>query len=146
MNMQYVLLAWLFALCAVTGGFRFVETPVVAGLAQDEKSKAREFPLAPAPREKKTTAELLVGTWTVVEIDGKAVPNNWILATEFTAKGEVHIFIDDKKNVPRVRIGVYKFQAGVVQIDFPYLISASLQPGCNRSENSWPTSLRWRHG
>ncbi|MBN9121067.1 MAG: hypothetical protein J0I06_18265 [Planctomycetes bacterium] len=29
---------------------------------------------------------------------------------------------------------------------YVYLISASLQPGCNRSENSWPTSLRWRHG
>jgi hypothetical protein len=45
------------------------------------------------------------------------------------------------------RAGAVRYQVNYVDTSVKsYLISASLRPGCNRNENPWPTSLRWRHG
>jgi hypothetical protein len=78
-------------------------------------SQPSGLPQAPEPREKKTTAELLVGAWKEVEWKGKPVPKEWAFYHEYTADGKFHYFIDDRKNPPTVTTGTYQVIGDVVR-------------------------------
>lgn len=73
----------------------------------EEKPKGDQPHVAPMPRIKKTTAELLVGTWRAVELNGRQVPKGWVYRFTFEQDGQIHTFADDEPNRPRHRSGTY---------------------------------------
>ncbi|MBN9121481.1 MAG: hypothetical protein J0I06_20415 [Planctomycetes bacterium] len=118
MNTRYVLPAWLFALCAIAGCSQPAEVPFTDGAGPDEP-KGSGLPQAPAPRVKKTTAELLVGTWHGVSIDGQQIPKEWIFVMEFMDDGSLNIFVNDQKNIPAVKMGTYKLTGDRIKLSTP---------------------------
>lgn len=75
-----------------------------------EEKPGGEVPVAPAPRAKKTTAELLVGTWRVVELNGRKVPKGWVYRFTFERDGRLHTFAEDEPGRPRSRSGTYSIE------------------------------------
>jgi uncharacterized protein (TIGR03066 family) len=102
MNTRCFLLPAAFVLCSVSGC-----------------SQPSELPQAPEPRAKKSAAELLVGTWKVVEWKGKPAPNKWSFYREFTADGKFRILMDDRKNPPTDTSGTYQVVGESVHLHTP---------------------------
>lgn len=92
------------------------ERMIFRRLLADEAPKAATLPEAPAPHIKKTTAELIIGTWKVVKLDGQQVPNDWLLAMEFTREGKLNVFANKPS---KARIGTYKLTGETIQFHIP---------------------------
>jgi uncharacterized protein (TIGR03066 family) len=84
MNMRRILLTAAFVVLCVMGCTQPVGMPINEA-PPDEKAA---IPGAPPPRAKKTKAELLVGTWKMVQLNGKDVPTGWDVVREFQADGQ----------------------------------------------------------
>ena len=80
-------------------------------------SPADELPKAPPPHAKKTTAELLVGTWKVVKMDGKETPKDWIDEDTFFADGKWRTRFIEPVQPEVMRFGTYKLDGNTIRLD-----------------------------
>src|SRR5262245_10278811 len=95
------LTAALTALFAVSGCFG----PEPASVADDKpEAKAQpNLPVAPAPRAKKTKADLLVGKWKLVSQDGKLI-----------------IWMEQSRDGPEPpRVGTYRLDGEMIWLQTP---------------------------
>lgn len=102
MTTRYLLLSLcLVPLCLALGCSGYSEPPKEEVRAPAEKPRAGQLPQAPMPRAKKTTAELLVGTWRMMKSDGETLqPLVVLLTAEFTPDGRFtfwHVGLLDKR-------------------------------------------------
>jgi hypothetical protein len=57
-------------------------------------------PQIPEPPKPKTTEELLIGTWRLVNHNGTVLPEDYIITVEFTSDGKLII----RKSYPNLRV------------------------------------------
>ena len=104
MSTRCLLMTAVFALCAV-GCSQPVEMLLGDGL-----------PEAPAPRAKKTTAELLVGTWKQVSRNGKPLPETYEPTIELTKDGKVTFrVLKSDRPIPPARVGEYRLEGNDIK-------------------------------
>lgn len=77
-------------------------------------SPAGDLPQALAPHLKKITAELLVGKWRKVTVDGDALPENYVSIKEFTADGKVRDHVEKSNRLIPPRTGRYRLDGNVI--------------------------------
>lgn len=111
MNTRRLLLGLFVPLCLALG-CSGLEPPQEEVRPPAEKPKAGEPPQAPMPHVKKTTAELLVGTWKMVtDDDGKPLPFLLFVTAEFTREGRfTFIHADPARRLVEKTNGTYKLK------------------------------------
>src|SRR5262245_23147359 len=99
--------AKLFALQAI----------LVAPFAVTPSPVRSELPEAPPPRMKKTTAELLVGTWKrVAQQNLPALPPDWDLTIEYTKDGRVVMMAKvPMGEVPPLQTGTFRLDGKTLE-------------------------------
>jgi uncharacterized protein (TIGR03066 family) len=90
---------------------------IIVALFAASWSPAGDFPQAPPPHAKKTTAELLVGTWKVLKEDSRETPKDWTYEFTFTADGKFNVRLINPKRPPQVKFGTYKLTGNVIRCD-----------------------------
>ena len=76
--------------------------------APGDGPKPDELPQAPPPREKKTTAELLVGTWKFVKQTPNHTVPGWQATFEFKPDGTVTLWKDCPVDGDSLERGTYR--------------------------------------
>ena len=78
----------------------------------DAAPGANEKPQAPPPHEKKTTAEVLVGSWKVVSTGGSKVSDDYMAVTEYSRDGTMVRRVEKSRNgvIPPPRKGTYRLE------------------------------------
>ena len=92
----------------------------VSGCCCPDASPNADNPqLAPERRTKKTSAELLVGTWKKISMDGKPLPKSYETTLEFTKDGKVTIRVEKSRNdvLPPPRPGKYRLEGNTIWLD-----------------------------
>jgi uncharacterized protein (TIGR03066 family) len=75
-----------------------------------------ELPEAPAPRAKKSTAELLVGKWKVVMLQNMQVAPELEIILEFTPDGKYRVRSEDPKIGVQASNGTYKLIGNTIRL------------------------------
>lgn len=75
-----------------------------------------ELPEAPAPREKKTHAELLVGKWRLAKVDKELIGPQTILTAEFTRDGKFIFEATDPTVRPQRSTGTYTLNGNTIRL------------------------------
>ncbi|AWM36741.1 hypothetical protein C1280_06715 [Gemmata obscuriglobus] len=89
-----------------------------AVVAQDQKRVGDGRPLAPPPREKPSTHELLVGEWQAVKTSNPAVPKLVTVTVRFNKNGTFEFETNDAKYGIRQQQGTYEVSGKVVSLKY----------------------------
>ncbi|MDY3552689.1 lipocalin family protein [Gemmata sp. JC717] len=87
-----------------------------AEAGSEEALSGYGLPVAPPPRTKKTTTELLIGTWEAIELDGRKVPTGCVYQFTFEQDGQFHTFADDRPGRTRSRSGTYSIEGAKLRL------------------------------
>jgi hypothetical protein len=89
----------------------------IVALSAFAPSPARsELPEAPAPRVKKTTAELLVGKWSLVKVDKEVIGPQVNITAEFTMDGKFIFEATDPTVARERRTGTYTLNGNIIRL------------------------------
>lgn len=106
------ILAALFAVLGCTGADATLNADEKQ-VTPTEKTNA-DVPQAPAPRAKKSQAELLIGTWRLVKL-GKQPPFENVVY-EFTKGGKYAARVIDPTGPPQRSTGTYEWQGNAIRL------------------------------
>ena len=97
----------------------FLLPAIIVALFAVSWSPAGDLPQAPPPHAKKTTAELLVGKWKVISVDGSAIAEGHEYTSEFTADGKYIYRVEKSRDpvLPPPRTGTYRLDANMISLE-----------------------------
>jgi hypothetical protein len=97
----------------------FLLPAIIVALFAVSWSPADDLPQAPPPRVKKTTAELLVGKWKVVSVEGTPIAEGHEYTSEFTADGKYIYRVEKSRDpvLPPPRMGTYRLNANMISLE-----------------------------
>ena len=99
----------VFAALFVLGCYGPTETPKAEDTPVAEEKV--NLPVAPVPKPKKTSAELLVGTWKLIKVDDKLEPAH--VFAEFKKDGQFTFRATDP---PQTRTGTYQLTGNTLHL------------------------------
>jgi uncharacterized protein (TIGR03066 family) len=95
----------------------FLLPAILVALFAVSWSPADDLPQAPLPRVKKTTAELLIGTWKQVSSNsGQPLPKTYETTLEMTKDGKVCFrVVKSDRPIPPPRVGEYRLDGNIIR-------------------------------
>jgi hypothetical protein len=128
--------AVLIPACLALGCYAPSEPPTAAEAPAAEQKKGAKLPQAPPPHAKKTTAELLVGKWKVVSVEGKPLPKTYETTLELTPEGGATFRVVKSRSavVPPPRVGDYRVDGNVVRF--------AVEPTSETPRQSWSVTIK----
>jgi uncharacterized protein (TIGR03066 family) len=119
-------------------GFVGCSEPDMAPVADEKQATPAEkpnadLPQAPEPRAKKTTAELLVGTWKMIKLQDVDVNPQLDIQIEFNRDGKFIVQIIEPKNGIQMSKGSYTLKGKTLR--------RTSVSGADQPERSWDVTI-----